>query len=170
MPRKLQNQDLRTLPPQLFLARVNSPVLEFENADEFKCLLRALKQEIKPQGFVEDMYLSDFAALVWEILRLRRCKKEVLNREFRDQLHEIFKEHCVEEDKGQAGRFPYDEIDVEKFEQLCALGDRWFTDVKARQKAAELMDGYEINDGEIEASVFRNPPWCVEKLDEVIAS
>jgi hypothetical protein len=45
-----------------------------ESADEFASLRTALELEIKPKGIVEQIYVDDIAAIVWEIRRLRRCK------------------------------------------------------------------------------------------------
>ena len=46
-----------------------SSLLITESADEFAALLAALQQEIKPNGIIEQIYLDDLAAIVWEIQR-----------------------------------------------------------------------------------------------------
>ena len=51
-----------------------SPLLITETADEFDALRDAFEGEIKPQGIIEQMYVHDICSIVWEILRLRRCK------------------------------------------------------------------------------------------------
>jgi hypothetical protein len=38
-----------------------------ESADEFASLRTALELEIKPKGIVEQIYVDDIAAIVWEI-------------------------------------------------------------------------------------------------------
>jgi hypothetical protein len=53
-----------------------SPLLITESADEFDALRDAFEQEIKPRGIIEQMYVHDICSIVWEILRLRRCKVE----------------------------------------------------------------------------------------------
>ena len=50
------------------------PLLMTKSADELAALLSALRQEIKPDGIIENIYLEDLAAIVWEILRFRRYK------------------------------------------------------------------------------------------------
>ena len=50
------------------------PLLTTESADEFDALCDAFEQEIKPRGIIEQMYVHDICSIVWEILRLRRCK------------------------------------------------------------------------------------------------
>ena len=65
------NEEMRrnelTLLPKL-------PLLITESADEFDALRDAFEQEIKPRGIIEQMYVHDISAIVWESLRLRRCK------------------------------------------------------------------------------------------------
>jgi hypothetical protein len=56
-----------------------------ESADEFDALRNAFDQEIKPRGIIEQMYVHDISSLVWEILRLRRCKVVIINSAFRTQ-------------------------------------------------------------------------------------
>jgi hypothetical protein len=46
------------------------PVLITESADEFDALRDAFEREIKPRGIIEQMYVHDICAIVWEILRL----------------------------------------------------------------------------------------------------
>ena len=60
-----------------------------ESADDFAALNAALIEEIKPRGIIERLYVADIAALVWEILRLRRCKAVIVNAAFKDALTEI---------------------------------------------------------------------------------
>ena len=46
-------------------------------------------EEIKPRGIIERLYVADIAALVWEILRLRRCKVVIVNTAFKKALSNI---------------------------------------------------------------------------------
>jgi hypothetical protein len=60
-----------------------------ESAEEFAALNAALVEQIKPRGTIERVYVADIAALVWEILRLRRCKVAIVNAAFKKGLSEI---------------------------------------------------------------------------------
>jgi hypothetical protein len=60
-----------------------TPLLITESAQDFAALTAALTQEIKPRGIIERIYVADIAALVWEILRLRRCKTVIVNTAFK---------------------------------------------------------------------------------------
>ena len=65
------------------------PLLITESADEFDALRDAFEQEIKPRGLIEQMYVHDFCSIVWEILRLRRCKALIINAAFRGALEHL---------------------------------------------------------------------------------
>ena len=67
----------------------NVPLLITESADEFDALRDAFEREIKPRGIVEQMYVRDISSIVWEILRLRRCKVVIINAAFRSALQEL---------------------------------------------------------------------------------
>jgi hypothetical protein len=54
-----------------------------ESADEFDALREAFEREIRPRGIIERMYVADISSIVWEILRLRRCKVVIVNTGFR---------------------------------------------------------------------------------------
>src|SRR5215831_13900528 len=62
------------------------PLLISESADEFDALRDAFEREIKPRSVIEQMYVHDISSIVWEILRLRRCKVVIVNSAFRSAL------------------------------------------------------------------------------------
>ncbi len=58
------------------------PLLITESDEEFHRIRQALYKETKPVGIIEEMYIEEFADLVWQILRLKRCKAGVTNLAF----------------------------------------------------------------------------------------
>src|SRR5258706_13021115 len=66
-----------------------SPLLITESADEFDALRDAFEREIKPRGIIERMYVHDICSIVWEILRLRRCKAVIINSAFLPALEDL---------------------------------------------------------------------------------
>jgi hypothetical protein len=60
------------------------PLLITESEEEFKPIRQALYEELGPVGIIEQMYVNEFADIVWEILRLKRCKAGVINLTFHD--------------------------------------------------------------------------------------
>jgi hypothetical protein len=61
------------------------PLLITESDEEFKRIRQALYEELGPVGTIEQMYVNEFADIVWEILRLKRCKAGVINLTFHDE-------------------------------------------------------------------------------------
>src|SRR5262245_46013962 len=94
--KKMRRTNELTLLPKL-------PLLINESADEFDALRDAFEQEIKPRGIIEHMYVDDISSIVWEILRLRRCKVIIINSAFRGALEDL-----LEQLLRQPGQYEYD--------------------------------------------------------------
>src|SRR5215471_1601122 len=105
------------------------PLLMTESADEFDALRDAFEQEIKPRGIIEQMYVHDISSIVWEILRLRRCKAVIINSAFRSALEGLLVPLLR-----QPGQF---QINLQ-FEAQ-ALAQAWFTDKEAKNEVSELL-------------------------------
>jgi hypothetical protein len=100
------------------------PLLITESADEFDALRDAFEQEIKPRGIIEQMYVHDISSIVWEILRLRRCKVVIINSAFRSALENVLTQVLK-----QPGQYDYDVQD-----EAQALAHAWFTDQEAKKQ------------------------------------
>jgi hypothetical protein len=94
------------------------PLLITESAEEFDALRDAFEREIKPQGIIEQMYVHDTSSIVWEILRLRRCKVVIINSAFRRALEDLLKQLLR-----QPGQYEYQVEDAAQ-----TLAHAWFTD------------------------------------------
>src|ERR1700723_2441140 len=58
------------------------PLLITESEEEFNRIRQALYDQLGPVGIVEQMYADEVVDLVWQILRLKRCKAGVINLAF----------------------------------------------------------------------------------------
>src|SRR4029077_7154939 len=94
------------------------PVLITKSADEFDALRDAFEQEIKPRGIIEQMYVHDISAIVWEILRLRRCKVVIINSAFSSALENLLKRLLR-----RPGQYEYQVED-----EVRPVARAWFTD------------------------------------------
>jgi hypothetical protein len=65
------------------------PLLITESDEEFNRIRKALYEEIKPVGIIEQMYVDEVADLLWQILRLKRCKAGVINLAFHESSAKI---------------------------------------------------------------------------------
>jgi hypothetical protein len=105
------------------------PLLITESAEEFDALRDAFEREIKPRGIIEQTYVHDICSIVWEILRLRRCKVVIINSAFRSAL-----EHLLVQLLRQPGQY---EFQLQGAAQT--LAHAWFTDQEANKEVSELL-------------------------------
>jgi hypothetical protein len=136
------------------------PLLITESADEFDALRDAFEQEIKPRGIIEHMYVHDISSIVWEILRLRRCKVVIINSAFRSALQSLLTQ--VLKQPGQYG------CDVE--DEAEALAHAWFTDQEAKKQVSEILSGFDLDESAIEAEAIRRSSSHLELLDRMLTS
>jgi hypothetical protein len=136
------------------------PLLITESADEFDALRDAFEREVKPKGIIEQMYVHDICAIVWEILRLRRCKVVIINSAFRSALEELLKQLLR-----QPGQSEYDVED-----EAQALAHAWFTDEEAEKQVSEILSGFRLDESAIEAEAIRKSSADLELLDRMLSS
>src|SRR5262249_57094852 len=83
-----------------------------------------------PRGIIEQMYVHDISSIVWEILRLRRCKVVIINSAFRSALQNLLKQLLR-----QPGQYDHD---TQLRKQAEALAQAWFTDQEAKKQVSEI--------------------------------
>ena len=133
------------------------PLLITESAEDFAALNAALTEEIKPRGIIERLYVDDIAALVWEILRLRRCKVAIVNRAFKNALSEIVYRLAGEP-----------EMDTPEREWYEAIILDWFSKPEARKEVLELLAEFRLDEFAIEAEAIRSVFSELEVLDKML--
>src|SRR5215813_9241142 len=106
------------------------PLLTTESADEFDALCDAFEQEIKPRGIIEQMYVHDTCAIVWEILRLQRCKVVIINSAFRSALEHLLRQLLEQPDQD-------DDDEVDEVDEAEPLAIAWLTDREAKKRISE---------------------------------
>src|SRR5262245_51527685 len=136
------------------------PLLITESADEFDALRDAFEREITPRGIIEQMYVHDISSIVWEILRLRRCKVVIINSAFRSALEDLLKQLLR-----QPGQSEYDVGD-----EAEALAQAWFTDQEAKKQVSEILARFDLDESAIEAEAIRRSSSDLELLDRMLTS
>src|SRR3954447_1764147 len=86
-----------------------------ESAEDYDALLESLQQAISPDGLIEQMYVADITAVVWEMLRLRRAKVTLINMAFRAAL------------KNLLVQFWNDPDEIDRYQEAEVLAFEWFT-------------------------------------------
>jgi hypothetical protein len=138
------------------------PLLITESADEFDALRDAFEQEIKPRGIIEQMYVHDICSIVWEILRLRRCKVVIINSAFRSALEDLL-ERLLRE----PGQLSYDGRLRIKAQALAHL---WFVDKEAKKEVSEILSEFGLDESAIEAEAISKSSSHLELLDRMLTS
>jgi hypothetical protein len=134
------------------------PLLITESADEFDALRNAFDQEIKPRGIIEHMYVHDISAIVWEILRLRRCKVIIINSAFRSALQDLLKQLLRQPDQYYVD------------DEAQALAHAWFADQEAKKQVSEILSRFGLDESAIEAEAIRRSSADLELLDRMLTS
>jgi hypothetical protein len=137
------------------------PLLITESADEFASLRKELKNEIQPEGAIEQMYLDDFATLIWEILRLRRYKTVIIDNSRLAALRRILLQLLFDRD--------YDHS-YEKDTDAEDLARSWFDNKKAQTRVAQLLRKFQMDEGAIEAEAFRSRAEDLERLERMLTT
>jgi hypothetical protein len=137
-----------------------SPLLITESADEFDALQDAFEQEINPRGIIEQMYVYDISSIVWEILRLRRCKVVIINAAFRGALENLLEQLLRQENE--------DPFEVQ--DEAQALAQAWFSEQEAKKRISELLSRIELDESAIEAEAIRRSSSDLELLDKMRTS
>ena len=136
------------------------PLLITEAADEFDALRDAFEQEIKPRGIIEQIYVHDISGIVWEILRLRRCKVVIINLALRSALQSLLKQLLR-----QPGQYEYEVED-----EAQTLAQSWFTVQEAKKQVSEILSRFDLDESAIEAEAIRRSSADLELLDRMLAS
>jgi hypothetical protein len=137
-----------------------SPLLITESADEFDAFRDAFEREIKPRGIIEQMYVHDICAIVWEILRLRRCKVVIINSALRSALQSLLKQLLR-----QPGQYEYEVED-----EAQTLAQSWFSNQEAKKQVSEILNRFDLDESAIEAEAIRESSADLELLDRILTS
>jgi hypothetical protein len=65
------------------------PVISGEDPSAFLELLQGMRDEVKPRGIIEDIFVRDSVDLIWEIRRLRRLKAALLQAAAHEGLEQV---------------------------------------------------------------------------------
>jgi hypothetical protein len=125
------------------------PRLITESDEEFERIRQALNEELQPVGIIEQMYVEEIADVVWEIVRLKRCKAGVTNLAFHDASANLLFRLM------QAGP------DV-------ARG--WISDPEIAKQVESELATYKLDGSVIIAEAIRKSSYDLELIENLLAS
>ena len=150
---------MSTQPGQNLAVLSKLPVLITESSEELDALHEALKQEVKPRGAIEQMYVREIAFLVCEIQRLRRCKVAIINAAFRAAL-----QHLLDQLTATSA------TDYQAAQRAVQLALAWFSNDDAKRQVSELLRQFHLDEFAIEGEAIRRSASDLELLDRMLAS
>jgi hypothetical protein len=118
---------------------------------------------MRPRGILEQMYLEEIAYLIWEVLRLRRCRAGIINAVFHTALRNIL-EQCP------GAPAPYDLSELGAEPKDDKLAREWFTDPSAKKEVAEVLGSFQLDEAAIEGEAIRKSADDLERIDRLMSS
>ena len=149
----------QSLDQNVDVLRPMAPLLGAESANEFASLRKELRNEIKPEGVIEQMYVDEFATHIWEIRCLRRYKMSILSNSRLAALQGILQQLLYRRDYDRSS-------DHEHAAEDLARG--WFEKDKAKTQVAALLRRFQMDEDAIEAEAFRLSSEDLERLDRMV--
>ena len=159
-------------------------LLRSECEHEFDELLHALGEEIQPRGIVENLYVEEIAGIIWDILRLRRCKVTIMNMSFGKVLHNLISSHLkmrrpAREEESKTDLLSLTDIfrpptidrwEIERSKKINRLVRGWFTSNEGKQKVLSILRGSHLDESVIDAEVIRASFSDLQLLEKLLIS
>src|ERR1700743_2047371 len=122
------------------------PLMITESEEEYHRIRQGFYDEIRPVGIIEQMYVEDLIDIVWEIVRLKRCKVGVTNMAFHDASVSVLQRFL------QAGP---------------DLAYEWISDPKV---AKDELAKYKLYGSAVIAGAIRDSTYALERIELLLAT
>ncbi len=129
------------------------PLLITECADDYRALQEAFVAKLGPLDIVEEIYVADFVAVIWDIERLRRCKPVMINQAYYSALCDLIAE-CSNV----------------RGEELRRLAQSWFTDADARHRVDDMLAGRKLDASAVEAKALCSSVEDLEQFERILSA
>ena len=129
------------------------PLLVSDSQREFNLLQAAVQQRLAPRDFLEHLWASELSCCEWEMLQLRRFKKEIITSARVPALQNLLgviyegSHHNATED----------------------LAHRYFTNKEMRRKIEKLLRRYGLSENSIDAEAFRRSLDDLTRINQRLA-
>jgi len=160
-------------------------LLRSECEHKFDELLQALRGDIQPRGIVENLYVEEIAGIIWEILRLRRCKVTIMNMSFKGVLHNLISSHlkmrrpAKEEEESKTDPWSLTDFwrtttptrsEIERSKKINRLVRGWFTSNEGKQKVLNILHRSHLDESVIDAEVIQASFSDLQLLEKLLIS
>jgi hypothetical protein len=138
---------------------ISPVVLRTENKEEFAKLFEELREEIKPTGFLEQMYVEEVADLTWQAIRLRRVKVATINTALETALKNLL---------GPIMFGPNYPLRPDLSQAVEQLAHDYFLTEDVRKRVLGMLKEAGLDESAIVAEAFRWTFDNLEKLDRAL--
>jgi hypothetical protein len=125
------------------------PLLITESEEEYHRIRQGFYDEIGPVGIIEQMYVDDLIDIVWEIVRLKRCKVGVTNMAFHGASVSVLQRFL------QAGP---------------DLAYEWISDPKVAKVVEDELAKYKLDGSVVIAGAIRDSTYALERIELLLAT
>jgi hypothetical protein len=142
-------------------SRFNPTILTTESEKQVNAIRDELTKEIKPNGFIERMYVDDMADIIWEIQRLRRFKNCLIRNAMQLAIQNILTQVLASSDileNSQRGQLA----------KRMAAG--WLNNQKDQAKIENTLTQFDLNENHIEAEAWRIASDDLDRIERMLTS
>jgi hypothetical protein len=131
-------------------------LLPGEHQADFQALVDAIRRDIQADGIMEEVYVQNIARLVWETVRLLRCRTLILKESYGKALQGIL-EHLLRRKHAK-----YPGLIAEK------LAPNWFFEDGAREEAQKLLTEFNMDESDVVTEAVRRSLDDLERVDKLL--
>jgi hypothetical protein len=138
-------------------------LLKGESIDRYKDLVSQVRNSIKPNDTIEEVWVHDFVALLWDMLRFRRWKTKLIRICAHEGLRPILKKLVADD------RDPRDERALLLPSPADRLTDQWARcSPEALDKVSKILNDAEIDFESVMAQTMAVKLDEIERIDRLM--
>jgi hypothetical protein len=128
---------------------------------QLNAILDQLKQELKPRGLIEQMYVEDLAYNIRDTRKLRETKGSIIRYEMQPALRSIL-EHVTAE--------PNYSKTIENDNLAKSLAAGWYSNKKDQNEVAKMLAKFNLDSKNIEAEAWRRASSDLDLIERQLTS
>jgi hypothetical protein len=139
-------------------------LLRTESEEDFEKLFDELKRDIEPATLVELTYVFEVAELLWDIMRRRRIKADIIDNAFRRALANLLR--SILTPPGAV----YNSVTQQLHSTAQTLASKWFYSQESKDQALALLKEADLNIRSIETEALRLSLDDIERVDRLLTA
>jgi hypothetical protein len=141
-------------------SRIDPNVLITESQEQFSAICEELRREIKPTTYIERMYVDDLAAIIWEIMRMRRFKANLIRNAIQSALRDLI-DRAKKNDNMSTISTP---------KEVLTIIAGWFGNKKDLARSQYILAPLHLDQNAVEAEAWRLASADLDRLERILTS